>query len=73
LENLFSFASQPGHKIVFVYAAEFVASALSQKAEIQGHETNGCPYIAQWLSREQIEFSRFPVYPKGIEPWLFRE
>ena len=73
LENLFSFDGQQGHEIVFVYGAEFVDSALYKEAEIQGHETNGFTYIAQWLSREQIEFSRFPVYPKGIEPWLFRE
>jgi len=73
LENLFSFDGQQGHEIVFVYDAEFVDSALYKEAEIQGYETNGFTYIAQWLSREQIEFSRFPVYPKGIEPWLFRE
>lgn len=73
MENLFSFDGQQGHEIVFVYDAEFVDSALYKEAEIQGHETNGFTYIAQWLSREQIEFSRSPVYPKGIEPWLFRE
>ena len=73
LENLFSFDGQQGHEIVFVYDAEFVDSALYKEAEIQGHETNGFTYIAQWLSREQIEFSQSPVYPKGIEPWLFRE
>ena len=73
LENLFSFDGQQGHEIVFVYDAEFVDSALYKEAEIQGHETNGFSYIAQWLSREQIEFSQSPVYPKGIEPWLFRE
>ena len=73
LENLFSFDGQQGHEIVFVYDAEFVDSALYKEAEIQGHETNGFTYIAQWLSREQIEFNQHPVYPKGIEPWLFRE
>ena len=73
LENLFTFDDQQGHEIVFVYDAEFVDSALYKEAEIQGHETNGFTYIAQWLSREQIEFSQSPVYPKGIEPWLFRE
>ena len=73
LENLFSFDGQQGHEIVFVYDAEFVDSALYKEAEIQGYETNGFTYIAQWLSREQIEFSQSPVYPKGIEPWLFRE
>ena len=73
LENLFSFDGQQGHEIVFVYDAEFVDSALYKEAEIQGYETNGFTYIAQWLSREQIEFSRSPVYPKGIESWLFRE
>ena len=73
LENLFSFDGQQGHEIVFVNDAEFVDSALYKEAEIQGHETNGFTYIAQWLSREQIEFSQSPVYPKGIEPWLFRE
>lgn len=73
MENLFSFDGQQGHEIVFVYDAEFIDSALYKEAEIQGYETNGFTYIAQWLSREQIEFSRFPVYPKGIEPWLFRE
>ena len=73
LENLFSFDGQQGHEIVFVYDAEFIDSALYKEAEIQGYETNGFTYIAQWLSREQIEFNQHPVYPKGIEPWLFRE
>ncbi|MCH7336560.1 NUDIX domain-containing protein [Acinetobacter sp. NIPH 2699] len=73
LENLFSFDGQQGHEIVFVYDAEFVDAKLYQQVEIHGCESNGLKYIAAWFSKEQIESSRYPVYPKGIEQWLFAE
>ena len=73
LENLFSFDGQQGHEIVFVYEAEFVDSVLYTEIEIHGCETSGLSYIAQWLSREQIELNQYPVYPTGIEQWLFPE
>ena len=73
LENLFTFDGQQGHEIVFVYDAEFIDSVLSTAIEIHGCETSGLSYIAQWLSREQIELNQYPVYPTGIEQWLFPE
>ena len=73
LENLFTFDGQQGHEIVFVYDAEFVDSVLDTEIEIHGCETSGLSYIAQWLSREQIELNQYPVYPTGIEQWLFPE
>ena len=73
LENLFTFDGQQGHEIVFVYEAEFVDSVLYTEIEIYGCETSGLSYIAQWLSREQIELNQYPVYPTGIEQWLFPE
>lgn len=71
LENLFTFDGQPGHEIVFVYEAEFIDSHIYKQHHIQGCETNGHTYIAQWLSREQNALNQYPVYPKGIEQWLF--
>ncbi len=73
LENLFTFDGQQGHEIVFVYDAEFVDFGLYTEIEIHGCETSGLSYIAQWLSREQIELNQYPVYPKGIAQWLFPE
>lgn len=73
VENLFSFDGQQGHEIVFIYDAEFVDSHIYKQHEIQGCETNGHTYIAQWLNREQIALTHYPVYPKGIEQWLFNE
>ena len=73
LENLFTFDDQQGHEIVFVYEAEFVDSVLYTEIEIHGCETSGLSYIARWLSREQIELNQYPVYPTGIEQWLFPE
>lgn len=73
LENLFTFDGQQGHEIVFVYDAEFIDSVLYTEIEIRGCETSGLSYIAQWLSREQIELNQYPVYPTGIEQWLFPE
>ncbi len=72
LENLFTFDGQQGHEIVFVYEAEFVAPAVYDSIEISGFETDGSTYIAQWLSRQQIEQKQYPIYPKGIEQWLFK-
>ncbi len=71
LENLFTFDGQQGHEIVFVYEAEFIDPHIYKQHHIQGCETNGHTYIAQWLSREQIALNQYPVYPKGIEQWLF--
>ena len=73
LENLFTFDGQQGHEIVFVYDAEFIDSVLYTEIEIHGCETSGLSYIAQWLSREQIELNQYPVYPTWIEQWLFPE
>lgn len=55
-----------------MYEAEFVAPAVYESIEISGCETDGSTYIAQWLSQEQIELEQYPVYPKGIEQWLFK-
>lgn len=71
LENLFTFDGQQSHEIVFVYEAEFIDPHIYKQHHIQGCETNGHTYIAQWLSREQIALNQYPVYPKGIEQWLF--
>ena len=71
LENLFTFDGQQGHEIVFVYEAEFVVPTVYGAIEISGCEMDGSTYIAQWLSREQIEQKKYPIYPKGIEQWLF--
>ncbi|MDH0565367.1 NUDIX hydrolase [Acinetobacter courvalinii] len=71
LENLFTFDGQPGHEIVFVYEAEFIDPHIYKQHHIQGCETDGYNYIAQWLSQEQFELDQYPVYPKGIEQWLF--
>jgi len=71
MENLFSFDGQQGHVIVFVYDAEFIDPHIYKQYHIQGCETNGHSYIAEWLSREQIALTQYPVYPKGIEQWLF--
>ncbi|MCU4369096.1 NUDIX hydrolase [Acinetobacter courvalinii] len=71
LENLFTFDGQQGHEIVFVYEAEFIDPHIYKQHHIQGCETDGYNYIAQWLSQEQFELDQYPVYPKGIEQWLF--
>lgn len=71
LENLFTFDGQQGHEIVFVYEAEFIDPHIYKQHHILGCETDGYNYIAQWLSQEQFELDQYPVYPKGIEQWLF--
>ncbi|MFW2057419.1 NUDIX domain-containing protein [Acinetobacter haemolyticus] len=73
LENLFIFDGLSGHEIVFVYEAEFANLKQYQQHEIKGCETDGSTYVARWLSRKQIERNQYPVYPKGIEQWLFTE
>ncbi|MDH0031651.1 MULTISPECIES: NUDIX domain-containing protein [unclassified Acinetobacter] len=73
VENLFSFDGQQGHEIVFMYEAEFADSKFYRHVEIQGCEMDGSIYTACWMSQEQIEVNQYPVYPKGIEQWLFTE
>ncbi|MCU4358736.1 NUDIX hydrolase [Acinetobacter ursingii] len=71
LENLFSFDGQQGHEVVFVYEAEFVDPTLYSQTKINGYESDGSTYIAQWMTLQQLVSEQYPVYPKGIEQWLF--
>lgn len=69
LENLFTFDGIQGHEIVFVYQAQFTDLTAYQQT-LHGYESNNVPLIAEWLSKQQIELSQYPVYPKGIERFL---
>ena len=72
LENIFTFDAQQGHEIVFIYSADFVQTDIYQMEQIRGVETSGLIYFATWYSQIQLESLAYPVYPKGIEPFLFQ-
>lgn len=66
LENLFTFDSQPGHEIVFVYDAELADRSLYEVARFEARESNGQTFNALWLDIDSLAPDSPPVYPDGL-------
>lgn len=66
LENLFTFADQEGHEIVFVYDAELIDQKKYEIDSFQAVESNGEPFTAHWLDLKAITSDTPPVYPAGL-------
>ncbi|PKO21180.1 MAG: hypothetical protein CVU38_16170 [Chloroflexi bacterium HGW-Chloroflexi-1] len=48
LENIFTLNGRPGHEIVRVYAASFVAQAFYERPEFDGREDDGSRFRCLW-------------------------
>jgi 8-oxo-dGTP pyrophosphatase MutT (NUDIX family) len=69
LENIFTFAGEPGHEIVLVYDGAFVNQAIYAKDGLIGHEDDDArsEFRAVW---KLLDFFRAPdappLYPDGL-------
>ncbi len=72
LENMFTFADQEGHEIVFVYDAELVDQSRYDVASFKAVESNGEPFNALWLDLKNLGPDTPPVYPTGLLDLLTR-
>lgn len=72
IENLFDFKGEVGHEIVFIYRADFVDSALYQRAEIDGQEADGQDFVAVWLPLAAFTSDQ-PLYPTALLDILHNE
>ncbi len=64
-ENIFNYQGKPGHEIVFVYDGELNDATLVTTAAVQGQESDGTPFEAQWCGYKHFT-SETPLYPNGL-------
>ncbi len=64
LENLFTFDGEPGHEIIFVYDARFVAASAYDTGSLAGVE-GGKEFTAHWIDPSAPAHGR-PLYPEGL-------
>jgi ADP-ribose pyrophosphatase YjhB (NUDIX family) len=65
LENIFTYAGQPGHEIVIVYDAELVDPADAEFDRLPCRDSANV--VATWRSQT---FDEIPLYPDGLARWL---
>lgn len=66
LENLFTFAGEPGHEIVLVFGARFADTALCEKTVIRCREDSGEEFTGLWLHLESVRTGNVLLYPDGL-------
>jgi 8-oxo-dGTP pyrophosphatase MutT (NUDIX family) len=66
IENIYSINGRVGHQIAFVYEGEFVDRSLYEQAWLPGLEANGQAYRALWMTLEEFDMERVPLYPPGL-------
>lgn len=67
-ENLFTFNTQQGHEIVFVYQADFIDESLYNRTILEAYESDGQPLHVQWYN--PAELNQYPIYPVGINAFF---
>jgi 8-oxo-dGTP pyrophosphatase MutT (NUDIX family) len=66
IENVFTYAGQPGHEIVLVYQANFVDPHLHQVPSVTCQEDDGSGFAAVWKPLADFRTGQAPLYPTGI-------
>lgn len=69
LENIFTYLGEPGHEIVLVFDGEFEDASLYQREFLEGRESNGEVFRAEWRALSSFH-ERAPVFPEGLTPLL---
>lgn len=65
LENIFTYAGQPGHEIVFIYDARLADASLYLQSSLAGVESDGARFTANWQSLDDFP-ALGPLYPTGL-------
>lgn len=66
-ENLFRAPDgQRAHELVLIYEGDLVDKTLYEKDEMVGHEDDGTPFKALWVSLAFFQRGEAPLYPSGL-------
>lgn len=66
LENLFTYAGQPGHELVMVYEGRFADKAVYELDMLEAHEDDGHPFTALWKPLAEFWSGRSRLVPEGL-------
>ncbi len=66
LENLFVFEDEPGHEIVFVFAARALDDALYRSDAVALLEDDGSRHVAEWQHLDRLAGPDTLLYPPGL-------
>lgn len=69
LESLFTYAGKPGHEIVQVYDARFDDASVYEQPWLQGHESDGAAFRAEWCDGSSFS-AESPLVPQGLHELL---
>ena len=70
LENIFTYAGEPGHELVQVYTAAFADPVFNDLDVIIGQEADETPLRAVWKPLADFIDGRDILYPDGLLPLL---
>jgi len=72
IENIFTYAGQPGHEIVLVYQANFVDLRLYETQPLRCQEDDSSEFVATWKPMDDFRTGTAPLYPTGLLDLLDR-
>lgn len=66
LENLFTYAGQPGHEIVLAFEARVVEAEVYERDEFEGMDPDGRRHEAVWVALDDLAIGPIPLSPAGL-------
>lgn len=66
LENVFTFAGQPGHEIILVHRVALPDDRRLRAEIVAGQESDGSPFTARWLPLPDVRSGAKRLYPDGL-------
>ncbi len=66
LENLFTYAGEPGHEVVLVYEASFADPSLYARESFPRLDRPRAPRRVVWRSWTLFQENSVPLYPTGL-------
>jgi ADP-ribose pyrophosphatase YjhB (NUDIX family) len=65
LESIFTYLGKPGHEVVQVYDARFQDPGLYEKPWLDGQESDGVTFTAEWCDSSSFTTAS-PLVPEGL-------
>jgi ADP-ribose pyrophosphatase YjhB (NUDIX family) len=63
-ENIFQYAGETGHEVVFAYDADATALPIAAKDVFEGQESDGTPLLLRWV--KEADVAARPTWPAAL-------
>lgn len=66
LENIFVYASEPGHEIALLFEGEFTDPSFYERPSVEGSEDGQSQFLAWWKPLSFFREGGAPLFPDGL-------